>query len=263
MTLSRPRLRRAAAALALVLVVAACGDDGDDDAEATTTTAQAEETTTTATDETTDDTTEGGGDGGDDVDPEAQATAESVILVASDFPGDWTSEPPTSDDEEILDCVSDQDLEEVLEAEVDSDEFTLADATGDNVLGASSTGLVLADEESATALLDELDTDRFAGCALDQLVDGFEEDGVTVNDAGLSSAGDVDGVGDQSVTLDGFFSVEGDDGSTADGEVSITLVRTGEVVSGVSTFAIGETTFPSTTGDVVRLIADRHEAELG
>ncbi|WCO66759.1 hypothetical protein PO878_19900 [Iamia majanohamensis] len=272
MTQSRPCLRLAAAALALVLVVAACSDDGDDDAEATTTT-QAEETTTTAaddagdegSDDTTDDTTDddGGDEGDDDADPDAEATAESVILVASDFRSDWTSEAPTPDGEELLDCVSDQDVDEVLEAEVDSDEFSLADATGDNVLGASSTGLVMADEEAATALLDEIGTNQFAGCALDQLVDGFEEDGATVIDADLSPAGDAYGVGDQSVTLNGFFSIEGDDGSTVDGELSLTMVRTGEVVTGVSVFGIGETSFPATTDEVVGVIADRHEAELG
>ncbi len=263
-TLSRARLRALAAALALVLVVAACGSDGDSDAAVVdddpTTEADDDPTTieddanTTEADPTT--TTEDAGDPA-----EAEALAEAVVLDEDDFTDEWTAEEPTDDADEFGDCVSDVDLDAELEAEVDSLEFS--QSAPPVQIGVSSTGLVFPDEETATALVDEVGSKRFAGCVLDGLVASFEEDGATVADADLNPAPGALTVGDQTSTLNGSFSLEIDDGTTVDGELSLSVIRTGAVVTGFSVFDLGDTRFAEVVDEVAGVIGDKHEAELG
>lgn len=265
--LSRRVVRALVPAVALALVLAACG--GDDSASGdTTTTAPAtepEETTTTTEPEeggltgATTDPTEPEPDPEPGGDEEAVALAESVILVESDFVEGWTSEEPSDSEEGIDACFRDVSVDDDALADVPSLVFSQEDAEAQAFISVSSTGIVFADAEAASTVIQEAGTNAFAGCALDQMLDEFSGDsGFTLDDADISPGGDG-GVGEESAILNGFFSLTSPD-LTFDGELSIWFVRTGEVVSGFAVISFGDTEFALVVDQVAGVIDDRHAA---
>ncbi|HXH58839.1 hypothetical protein [Iamia sp.] len=283
MTSSRTGGRALAAACALVLFVAACGGD-DDSAETTDASTTVAESTTTADDETAttaaedepddepaeeaepdaDEPNEDDDEPDEDEEPadgEDQALAEAVTLTEDDFSAEWTATEDDDDgDDELGDCFTDPELDTVQEAEFNSPNFSQeAEA---NLIAVSSVGLVVSDAESAEALLDEALTNRWAGCALDQLVAGFEESGGSVLDSDLVPAPDVGEVAEQSAVLNGFFSVDAGSGTTLEGEVSLRFIRTAEVITGIAVLAYGDTEFAAIVDQVTTIVGDKHVAEV-
>lgn len=265
MTRSRSHTLLATVVVALLLA-AGCSDDGSDDAsvvdsdttEAESTTTEAESTTTedeptTTEDETT--TTEEGSTTTEDS-SEAEALAEAVTLTENDFASDWTSTPDEQDEETLLDCFSDVDLDSSLLAQFTSPGFS-QEAT-DALIGVSSIGMVLSDADEATTLMDEAGTNQYAGCALDFL----SQDG-SLEGTDLNPAPEGPPVGDQSVALTGVFTVTDDDGSTLDGELYVAFIRTDAVVSGLSVFSVGETDFATVVDETTAIIGDKQAAEVG
>jgi hypothetical protein len=296
--LPRGATRTLAVAGALALLLGACGSD-DDSAEVvdappstaaeSTTTAEDdgdEDTTTTADEEPddadddldddaddpddaddTDDDPDDADEDRDDADEEPtgsaddQSLAEAVTLTEDDFTAEWTStEDDDDDDDGLRDCFTDPELETVQEAEFLSPNF--GQEEGANLIAVSSIGLVVSDAESAEALLDEVLTNRWAGCALDQLVAGFEESGATVRDSDLTPAPDVAGVAEQSAVLNGFFSVDAGPETTLEGDVSLRFIRTGEVITGITVLAYGDTEFAAVVDQTTEIVGDKHAAEV-
>lgn len=274
MTTSRRRLRPLCAAVALVLVVAACGgEDGSDTSDAPPTTAPSEDTTTTEddtdgtaaddldTDDTADDDTDDAGvddhDVGADDDAAAEALAEAIVLTEDDFTAEWTAEPDEEDPTDLKDCFQDVDLGSELLAESTSPNFSQESA--DAFIGVGSTGLVVTNAKVAADLVVEAGTDAWAGCALDLLSESF---GAALLDADLNPAGDG-GVGDSSAVLNGYFSVEDDEGNVLDGETSLWLIATGEAVTGISVVDFGDTEFATAVDQVTAIVADRQAEAVG
>jgi len=289
MILPRTRPGALAAAVALIMLVAGCGGD-DDSAETTATTpttattssessAPAEESSTTTEggdDDTT--TTEAEGPDADepkpddpgadepkpDASPDDAALAEAVTLASDDFTDEWTAEEDDDEGPEITDCLTEVDLAAVTLAEFDSPTFGQESDDGSQVIGVGSTGIVLDSAKDAEAVLDEALSNQFAGCALDQLLASFRESGAEVPEADLSPAPGVEAMADQTAVLNGFFTVEDPgDGTTYEGEISVWFIRTENVISGVSVFDLGDTSFAETVDAVTAAVADKHAAELG
>lgn len=266
MSKHRAALRAVVAACVLTALVAACGgDDGSADAPETTAPTTAAPTTEDASDATTTTVTEDGPSGEEEPeepdDPEALARAESVIFTADDFAEGWVAEPPDTDEDEddITECFRDVDADEVTLAEVESDTFNLDGEDGASTLGVSSTGVVFVDEASAEAVLAEVATNAFAGCALDLLLSGFEDSGLEVEDADLSPAPGAGSVGEETAVLNGFFVVT-DGSESIEGELSLWFARTGDVVSVFNVFGIGDTVFAPTVDEAASFMADKHAA---
>lgn len=281
MTSSRTGGRALAAACALVLFVAACGGD-DDSAETTdasttvaesTTTADDETATTAAEDEPDDEPAEEAEPDADEpnedddepddasgASPEDEALAEAVALDEDDFTAEWTAEESDDDETDITECFTDVDLASVQLAEFDSPTFSQEE--GQNYIAAGSTGLVIEDEETAEAILDETLTNQFAGCALDLVLSALSDSGLTIVDGDLSPAPDVPNVAEQTSALNGFFSVEDADGTVYDGELSLWFIRTEDVITGVSVFDVGDTDFATVVDETTTIVGDKHVAEV-
>lgn len=282
MTSSRTGGRALAAACALVLFVAACGGD-DDSAETTdasttvaesTTTADDETATTAAEDEPDDEPAEEAEPDADEPNdedddepgdasgpsPEDEALAEAVALDEDDFTAEWTAEESDDDETDITECFTDVDLASVQLAEFDSPTFSQEE--GQNYIAAGSTGLVIEDEETAEAILDETLTNQFAGCALDLVLSALSDSGLTIVDGDLSPAPDVPNVAEQTSALNGFFSVEDADGTVYDGELSLWFIRTEDVITGVSVFDVGDTDFATVLDETTTIVGDKHVAEV-
>lgn len=280
-TTSRPRLRALCAAAALVLVLAACGGGDDDDADSTTTT-EAEETTTTADDssgdEDTDDTSgdDGGGIGGsdddtddtsadddtDDADADAAALAEAVVLTADEFTDEWSSEASGPSETDIRECFTDFDDE--LLGDFTGEDFSREGTTTDSLSQIGSTGLVVTDADVAEGFVDEFATNAFAGCVQDQLGTAL---GPTLLDITLDPAPDAAPVADQAGALNGTITIASDDGTPIPGEISVWLIRTDQVLTGVTVAVFGE---PDPGADVATLadetvsaVADKQATAVG
>ncbi|MGI8938550.1 MAG: hypothetical protein ACR2JF_10125 [Iamia sp.] len=252
-----------ALALTAVLALAACSSGGREDAavvssapqedpadEAITTTEAA--TTTTEDDAAT--TT-------DDPDPDAAALAEAVTLTADDFTDSWTSSPPDDDDDEsIRDCFT--DIDEALVADVTGPDFAQEEPTFLSQIG--TTGLVAVDDGSASGLVDELASEDFAACVEGQFGSSL---GDVLLDIEVSPAPDVPTTAEQASALNGTLTIEGETGSPIDGEISLWLIRTGPVLTGVSVVVIGDPTpgldLATLVDETTGAVADLQAAEVG
>lgn len=275
-TTSRPRLRALCAAAALVLVLAACGGGDDDDADATTTTEAEETTTTEATDDTSaDDDTGGIGAGDDDTDDtsadddadadadaDAAALAEAVVLTADDFTDEWSSEASGPSETDLRECFTDFDDE--LLGDFTGEDFSREGTTTDSLSQIGSTGLVVSDADVAEGFVDEFATNAFAGCVEDQLGTAL---GPNLLDLALDPAPDAAPVADQAGALNGTITIASDDGTPIPGEISIWLIRTDQVLTGVTVAVFGE---PDPGADVATLadetvsaVADKQATAVG
>ncbi len=122
-----------------------------------------------------------------------------------------------------------------------------------------STGLVVSDADVAADLVAEADTNAWAGCALDLLDESF---GDVLLDADLAPAGEG-GVGDSSTVLNGYLTIEADDGSSVDGDISLWLIATEDAVTGVSVLSFGDTEFSTVVDQVTDIVAQRQAEEVG
>lgn len=275
-----PTLRRAlAAACALTLLLAACGDDDDssdgDSTEETTESTAAESTESTEAEEPTEsepeeETTasepEGDEEGGTTSgDPEAVATAEAVNLKLEDFADGWTEEPPTddADPDPIDECFTTVDFEGTKLGEATSNEFSVeaGGANGDQGQAVSMETAVFDSPESATAVVEEVGTDAFAGCVNEYLSTQVLE-GVEVQ---LAPVVDDPPVGEQSAGVAGAISVDPGDGSApSQGLIDVHVIRTGSIVSFTLTLdTLGDQTFEQTLAELYTVIAERQAAEAG
>lgn len=255
----RRGLKAVTAAFALTLLVAACGgDDSSDPPETTTTTAPAAEPTTS------DDTTTTGStepeDDGREVE-EAQALAESINLTIDDFADGWAAEPPDDDDEDsaVTECFRDVDIDEIKVASADSPTFTIS---GNGRAQMVQTSTIVVDEEaSAEALIAEIGTNQFAGCAEDALVASIEENGGQVTGSNLDPVADQGGLGDEAVGIAGAVSYL-DGGDETEGQLAMYFVRTQNVVTGVQVLDIGDVAFEETLADLLAAVAERQAANI-
>ncbi len=260
MTLHRSVRRALAAAFALTLLVAACGgdDDSPDDASETTAAPAAsdESTTTTGDDEEPTDSSEPDEEGSDDA--EAQALAESMNLTLDDFENlgeGWEEEAAEDDDDEMNECFQDVDIDAVERAEADSPDFSFTQ--DEQAQFVQSTTLVVDEEASGEAVIAEIGTNQFAGCAEDALIAAAKKDGVTIESGGFEPIEDEAGRGDEGVALAGDIVIVGPDGSESQGQLAYYFIRTGTVVTGVSILDIGGLGLQETLTELLDVVVER------
>ncbi|HYI61428.1 MAG TPA: hypothetical protein VEW93_06440 [Acidimicrobiales bacterium] len=264
MTLHRSARRAVAAAFALTLLVAACGGDDDasddtPDTTATTATTAGGDSSTTATTEDGGSTTETTAAEGPD-DEEAEALAESINLTIEDFADGWEEEPAEDDDDEEdeLDaCFEDVSIEDVELASVESPTFSVSTDDGSQGQVVQTSTIVVDEEASGEAIVAEIGTNQFAGCAEDALITSFEEDGGEITGSGLDPVDDQGGLGDESVGIAGAISFTSPDGTEADGQVALYFIRTENVVTAMSLFDFGDLAYEDTLADLLEAVANR------
>lgn len=259
MTLHRSARRAVAAAFALTLLVSACGgdDDGGSDETTTTTTAPADDATTTTTAD--DGTTTGSTEPEDDPEAEeAEALATSVNLTIDDFAEGWEEEPAEEDDEDELDaCFQDVAIADVEVASVESPTFSISTDDGSQGQVVQTSTLVTDEETSAEAVVAEVGSNQFAGCAEDALIASVEQGGGEITSSGLDLVEDQGGLGDESIGIAGAISFTSSDGSEADGQVALFLIRTENVVTAVTLLDIGDLAYQDTLTGLLEAVATR------
>lgn len=269
MNRSRTGARVAAAACALAFLVAACGSDDDsaDTADETTTTA-ADASTTTAADGSS--TTEGDGSTTTEGDApaegrdpaEAEAIIEAVNLTIDDFADGWEAEEQGEDDSEddIDSCFTTVDLEATTVAEGETPQFSAETAEGEGQIVNMRT-VVLDSVETAEAVVAEVGTNQFAGCATDGFLSSFNEGGgdVTVE---LEPSPDDPPLAEESVGVVGAIQGTLADGTPVDGLVDLHVFRTADVVSMTLVADFGNVAFEDTLTGLYTEIATRHAAEV-
>jgi hypothetical protein len=263
MTLHRSARRAIAAAFALTLVVAACGgddDSSDDPPETTADTTAPDKSTTTTGDEEPTDSSEPEEEGPDA--EEAQALAESINLTLDDFADGWQESAAEEDDDELSECFQDVDIDEVEVAQADSPSFSFTHEDGERAQFVQSTTIVVDEAASGEAVIAEIGTDQFAGCAEDALIAAVEEDGGTIESGGLEPIEDQAGRGDEGVALAGDIVIVGADGSEAQGQLAYYFIRTGNVVTGVSILDIGDLAFQETLTELLDVVVERQAANV-
>ena len=239
---STHRLALSALALSTALFVAACGtsgasDDAGKDDQTTTTAAKADKTTTTA-EETT--TTEAAAD------EEAQARADSIDLTVSDFPDGWSSSPSTDDDSPspLEECDPSFSDESTTLAKHSTDDFTFGSLDQNDGANLAAETKVFTDEEAAQAALDPFSDPEVVSCLDAKLKDLFGQSaGATVT--GDLSEDDIDLGTDQAEGLSATYTIDAPDGSSAEVNIGLLAIRTGDLATLVTITSTGESFQPT------------------
>lgn len=260
-------LRRATAAACiavLALATGACSTAGSQDAkdtkdtkaETTTTTSRA--TTTTADEETT--TTEADEpDAGD-----AEALATSINPTIDDFSDGWVESPADSDggsSKGLETCITKADPEEDQLAAVDSPTFSVSSEDGSAAQVVETSTLVLTDQDTAEAVLEEVVGDDFARCTESLLLDSIANGNSNVVANGFEPA-DTDDVGDEFAGIVSSLIVVGDDGTRTDGQIGAYFVRTENVVTAMVVVDIGVDSFDDTVQGLASAVAAKQSDAL-
>lgn len=248
--ITTPRRRLAALVAALTVVAAACGTSGGNDAATTTTAADA---TTTTAEETT--TTEASGTA------EAQARADAVELTDADFPSDWSSSPADeSDGPSPLDGCDPSFTDDSSELATNkTDTFTTGSVdAGDGAQFRAETK-VFVDEAAATAALDPFSDPDVLDCIDGALKEAFGDgQGATVT--GTFGEDDIEVGADQSEGASAEYTIEADDGSSADVAVAVLLIRTGDLATMITIQTVGSSFEPSVLQAPVERIVELQAA---
>jgi hypothetical protein len=266
----RPRAARTtatAAALALALGLGACSAGGDQAAAkpvrserpSTTAAAPGRDATTTTTEAGSPTTTEPADEPADhpEVDEyeldDARDRVERINLTADDLPDDWVSEDPIDEVGSVVEDCSTSGAADGIVAKAASDRFSLIEGTGGLTLDTTSGYLV--DEDAAADLTGEIGSEDFAACATETLLSA---EGVTVEGA-LHPYDGAPALADETVALQGDFTMSDQTGRTIHLSALIFAIRTDQVVTTVSATAIDTPGNDQLLADVLSLVAERQE----
>jgi len=234
------RHRFAVLVIALSVVVAACGTTGDKKADDTTTTTAAKSTTTT-TERPSTTTTEAGDD--------AQARAEAIDVSPAVLPDGWSSRSHEKDQENLVSECSDFDVDELALGTYYTDDFVTGDLEQNDGQQLSVGTRVFEDEETATNIVDVVSTDDFISC-INQKVKTSLGGQIT----GDIEAHDLSTSADQTAGFSGHLVLtSGSTGETLDLWYAFVFIRTGDLVTGLSGFALGQ----DLSGQVISDVADK------
>lgn len=238
------------------LLLAACGASGGDDdagaADKTTTTAKADATTTTTEEATT---TEPSGDA------DAQARADSIDLTVSDFPDGWEASPSDDDDSPspLDECDPSFADESTTLAEHSTDEFTIGSLDAGDGTNLAAETKVFTDEDAAKAALDPFSDADVISCIDGKLKELFGgSQGADVS--GELTEDDIDVGADQSEGVSATYTIGAPDGSTADVNIGLLLVRTGDLATMVTITSVGESFDPTSLQDALTRITELQAA---
>jgi hypothetical protein len=236
------RHRIAAFAIVLTAVLAACGTTGDDESEDRTTTTAAKTTTTTGSSSTTETSAP--------EDDDAQARAEAVDITVDELPAGWDSTTHEEDpDDNLVTQCSDFDVDDLSLATYFTDDFTFGDLEQNEGQQISVGTRVFEDESTATDVLDVIPTDDFMSCVNDTVKTSF---GGSVE--GELTARELDTSADQTEGFSGQLTLSsGSTGETLDVTLAFVAIRNGDLVTGMTGFALGQ----DLDADVIDTLANR------
>jgi hypothetical protein len=189
-----------------------------------------------------------GDDGGDEplTGPAAQQAADRAVLAAEDLGEGWEqtgTAPPDETGRGIEECLSD-DVSAASDdpvAESDTYEFTRGDSpTQRQQLQVSATVL---EDEAAGRLVDELATAEVRGCLRDRFREeiggGEATPGLEVDVGEFEADEGFGGAGDGATRLRAPMELTAE-GMTLPATVDLVVVHTGQVVTAIVGFALGE-----------------------
>jgi hypothetical protein len=239
-------VRQPIAAFAIVLtfsvtgLLAGCGTTGDGEADEKTTTTAAKTTTTAPSSSTTT---------APEPDGESQARAEAIDVSLDELPAGWDSVPHEPDEQNLITECSDFDVDALALATHFTEDFTLGDLEANNGQTVSVGTRVFEDESTATDIMDALTQDDFISCANEQVKASI---GGTVE--GEIAARELSTSADQTEGFSGPLTVTSTStGKTVDLFVAFVAIRTGDLITGMSGFAIGQ----DLDGQVIDDLVDR------
>lgn len=243
------------ASVTLLGGLGACGVETGDGA-ATATTKPASSSTTSSgrgstTTSTTPATTTTRADGPSDAEvAAAQARVEAVNILGADLDGDWTAEAPGSGAGMLEQCAQ-VDLDQHLPAKARSDQFSTELPAGTMTVG-STTG-AFDKGASAKALMEELGGPVFAACATDGLKASLPQ---LLVEGEVQPTDPIPGLGDEAVGLGADLTLSGG-GESGTMSVLIIAIRTGDLVTTLSTTAMDGPIDESLIYPLLDLIAER------
>lgn len=219
-------------AVSAALLVSACSSSSGSDSSDATTTTKADATTTEPGDTTT-----------TAVDREAVARAKAVKLTVSDFVDGWEASPHPDGDADVsplTQCDPTLGDDESTLAEFNTDDFTLGSLDDGDGAQVSVETTVYASEDDAIAAMEAFNDPDVVTCidaAVKQNLFGSVE-GATVE--GSLEEADLGLDADQDEAVSGSFVITGADGSTLSSDIGVIVIRTGDLVSRVSLFSLGD-----------------------
>ena len=185
----------------------------------------------------------------------AERLAQATNLTIDDLPDGWTSTPPLFDDDgRIFGTCGHLDLDRTTVARAVSDNFRRATNDAGSLNLATTTG-VLASVRATQSIADAFATSDFADCVGDQIIDATGAPGMTGR-LGPVPAANLPDVADQVAALSGRFTLRTSDKESTF-HLTLVVVRTGKVLTTVSSMAIDTEPDGAILQDVVNLVADR------
>jgi hypothetical protein len=243
------RLRLAGAfAITAALLLGACGTSGGSDADK-----KSDDTSTEATDTNSDTSSDVSSDvssdGTDtdeptssDTNDDAQARADAVDLTVSDFPDGWEASPPEPEDPDNPLAKCDPSFAEENDTSIAShktDQFSIGSIDEGNGAQFSAETKVFESETDAKAAIDPLTEPDVISC-LDRTLKELFGDGqdATVTGELTHDSGDIGA--DQAEQLIADYTIEANDGSSAQVSVGILAIRTGDIATMATGLGIGD-----------------------
>lgn len=246
------RLRLVGAfAITAALLLGACGTSSGNDADK-----KSDDTSTEATDTNSDGTNTDEPTTSSDTNDEAQARADAVDLTVSDFPDGWEANPPEPDDPNNPLSTCDPSFDDANDTSIathETDQFSIGSLDSGNGAQFSAETKVFESADDATTAVDPF-TDQDVIDCIDETLKGLFGDGqgATVSGQLTHDSGDIGA--DQAERLVADYTINADDGSSADVSIGIIAIRTDDIATLVTAMAVGDAIQDVELGDQIKKI---------